>query len=95
MVDPWISLIVKWGVENFGDLLHLLVRDPAQGYLELQVDPESGALVALILLNEPEEIGRAVDDVAQIRDFESPVLDLSIWPWKATPDYKEPAEFNV
>ncbi|MBW3084965.1 hypothetical protein KEM60_01156 [Austwickia sp. TVS 96-490-7B] len=96
-VDPWIPLSVVWDVEPDVSPLYLFVRDPDQGYVELKVHPESGALVGAVIIDlpRPDEHLRRLRGASTPQRSETAVLDLEIWPWKETPDYREPARRDI
>lgn len=96
-VDPWIPLSVVWEIDPFVSPLYLFVHDPEQGYVELKIHPQSGALVGIVLIDLPRtaDAEPATDDAAAARDSESPVLDLTLWSWKETPDYREPTRRDI
>jgi hypothetical protein len=70
--------------------LYLLVNGDQGGYVELKVDPNSGALCGLVVVDLPLYVERAVVPAEVLAGSNVPVLDLDIWEWKVTPDYKEP-----
>ncbi|GIF69375.1 hypothetical protein Ais01nite_74100 [Asanoa ishikariensis] len=90
--DPWIPLTVSWAVSLRGGPLYLYVRGDDGGYVELKVDPDSGALYALVIVDLPQHVDRSVKDAPTKPDPLSPVFDLGLWEWKNTPDYKESAK---
>jgi hypothetical protein len=90
--DPWIPLAVSWQVSLRGGPLYLYISGHEGGYVELKVDPDSGALYALVIVDLPPVIERAVDEALIVPGSRSPVFDVDLWEWKVTPDYKEPAE---
>ncbi|MEU7531753.1 hypothetical protein AB0A74_38880 [Saccharothrix sp. NPDC042600] len=93
--DPWIPLTVSWQLRLRGRPLYLCVTGDDGGYVELKVDPDSGALYALVLVDLPPLTDRPVEHAPVERESLSPVFDLDLWEWKITPDYKEPAKFDV
>ena len=96
-VDPYIPLSVVWGIDPSTSPLYLFVSDPEQGYVELKVHPGSGALVGFVVIDVPRRAGSepATTAAPTVHPGESPVLDLSLWPWKETPDYWEPARRDI
>lgn len=96
-VDPWVPLSLVWEIDPSVVPLYLFVRDPVQGYVELKVHPESGALVGLVLIDLPREVAgqQCLESVERVSGSTTPALDLELWPWKETPDYREPARRDV
>ena len=93
--DPWIPLTVSWQVSLLGGPLYLYVTGSDGGYVELKVDPNSGALYALVIVDLPPLIDRTVESGPSEAGSLSPVFDLGLWEWKVTPDYKEPAKPDI
>lgn len=88
--DPWVPLTVVWADAVPAPRLRLYVRDPQQGYVELKVDPGSGGLRGIVVIDTPRLVDREQPGgAAVVRDM-VPRLDLQMWPWKLTPDYREP-----
>jgi len=73
--------------------LYIRVSGTDGGELELEVDRITGQLQKLIVLIDPpsdDSVSIASSlDVTQRPDV-APVMDLSMWPQKVTPDYTEP-----
>ena len=93
--DPWIPLIVSWQVSLLGGPLYLYVTGNDGGYVELKVDPNSGALYALVIVDLPPMTDRTVEIGPLEAGSLSPIFDLGLWEWKVTPDYKEPAKCDI
>lgn len=93
--DPWIPLTVSWQVSLRGGPLYLYVTGHEGGFVELKVDPDSGALHALVIVDLPPAINRSVDNALAEAGSRSPVFDLDMWEWKITPDYKEPSKRDI
>ena len=94
-VDPWIPLTLRWHEKLLADVLYLMVTGRDGGYVELNIDSRSGALVGLIIVDLPAVTKRGYDGLPDARDeshFLTLVLDLGAWTWKTTPDYAEPKE---
>ncbi|MGY4645844.1 hypothetical protein [Cellulomonas sp. URHB0016] len=92
--DPWIPLKVTWGDLAPAPRLYLFVSDPRQGYVELKIDPDSGALRGFVVINLPAMVDRELEP-AIVRDRQIALLDLGNWPWKVTPDYSEPERLDI
>ncbi|MEW2444698.1 hypothetical protein [Micromonospora marina] len=64
------------------------------GYVELKVNSMDGALVELVVVDEPPaRVG--YDGLPDLKDESQcllPLFDLNTWSWKKTPDYSEPKE---
>lgn len=90
--DPWIPLSVKWDVLRADGPLYLLLKDPVDGFVELKIDPESGALVGFVVIDLPraDEWRRSPGELP-LRAGTAAVA-REMWRWKVTPDYREPAE---
>ena len=97
VVDPWVPLSVVWDVAPEVSPLYLFVRDPDHGYVELKVHPESGALVGMVVIDSPlpDESARLLGGATAPKGSETAVLDLQLWPWKETPDYREPVRRDI
>ncbi|WP_309133348.1 hypothetical protein [Cellulomonas sp.] len=93
--DPWLPLAVRWGDDAPAPLLRLWVADRALGYAEVAVGRDSGALRRLVLIDLPGPAGREAGPLAPGRRDVVPVLDRAMWPWRHTPDYREPARDDV
>ncbi|GAB3661202.1 hypothetical protein GCM10028833_41200 [Glycomyces tarimensis] len=89
--DRWVPLAVYWGVNLRDGPLYLFVTGREGGYIELKVDPNSGALYGLVIINLPPRSERAVEATGIEPESGVPVFDLELWDWKVTPDYREPA----
>ncbi len=89
-VDPWVPLTIEWNIPLNGGALYLFARDPDDGYVEFKLDPDSGALVGMTVIDSPRETTRAIVRSTDTSVSESPVVDLEFWPRTETPDYTEP-----
>lgn len=92
--DPWIALDVSWNLATRADTLYLMVSGIEGGYVEFKVDSAEGALIELIVVDEPPEMP-GYDRLPAVREEQScsaPTVDLSTWAWRDTPDYSEPEE---
>lgn len=93
--DPWVPLSVSWQVMLRGGPAYLYVTGQNGGYIELKVDPDTGALYALIVVDLPPITSRIAEPAPVEGGSQSPVFDLGLWEWKVTPDYKELAKRDV
>ncbi|EHR62592.1 hypothetical protein [Saccharomonospora cyanea] len=93
--DPWIPLKVFWEVRRPGVSLDLHITGRSGGFVEMRVDSESGALHELVGITLPPVTRRTLQEAPVVEDMASPVLDRELWPWKVTPDYKEPERTNI
>lgn len=93
--DPWIPLTVTWQVGLRGGPLYLYVTGQEGGYVELKIDPDSGGLYALVIVDLPPQIERNVGHARVETGLNTPVFDLGLWEWKVTPDYKEPVKHDI
>ncbi|WP_165449446.1 hypothetical protein [Krasilnikovia cinnamomea] len=92
--DPWIALNVSWQVKSRSDTLYLMITGLEGGYVELKVNSMDGALVELVVVDEPPA-GVGYDGLPELKDESQclvPTLDLNNWSWRRTPDYSEPKE---
>ena len=89
--DPWVPLTISWHLSMQGGPLRLYLTGDEGGYVELNVSPDSGALSRLVLVNVPPTTDRIFEVPGGAAEQLSPVLDLGLWEWKVTPDYREPA----
>jgi hypothetical protein len=91
--DPYVDLDVSWQVKARADTLYLMVSGLEGGYVELKVNSTDGALVELIVVDQPPEVG-GFDNLPASRSEQgclTPAFDLNLWSWRSTPDYSEPA----
>jgi hypothetical protein len=89
--DPWIPLKISWQLPRLDQPLYLRVSGEAGGELELKVDPDSGALLAVIVITAPPEGEPLIELPAAVDpNGRTPVLDKAQWEWKETPDRVEP-----
>jgi hypothetical protein len=93
--DPWVPLSVLWQISLRGGPLYCYVTGDDGGYVELKIDPDSGALCALIVIDLPPLVDRPIGEARIEPGSLSPVFDLELWEWKTTPDYKEPAKHDI
>jgi hypothetical protein len=88
--DPWIPLKVSWDVPRVGQPLYLRVSGDEGGEVEVKVDPISGALLQVIVLDVPPGLeGFDLLPTGTRSEGQTPVLERSKWEWKVTPDYSE------
>ncbi|NKY39062.1 hypothetical protein [Cellulomonas septica] len=92
--DPWIPLDVVWGDDTPGARVYLYVTDPAGGFVELKVDPDSGELCELIVINLPRRVHRTLES-AEVEEDRTAVVDLATWSWIAGSDPREPERPDV
>lgn len=92
--DPWVPLTVSWQVDMRGGPLYLYINGQDGGYVELNVDPDTGSLCDLVVVDLPPVVDR-VPEAAPTDRALTPVLDLDLWEWKITPDYKEPGRRDI
>lgn len=93
--DPWIPLTVSWQVDLRGGPLYLFLTGRHGGFVELKVDPDSGALYALVIVDLPPVVDRRVESAQVEPGSLVPVFDLNLWEWKVTPDYREPSRRDI
>jgi len=81
--DQWIPLKVSWWPRRQVRPLYLRVTGTNGGEIELKVDPDTGALLQLIVIDEPPAAAAAgsrdpawPDDALVKR---TPTLDRSVW----------------
>ncbi|MDO5082437.1 MAG: hypothetical protein Q4D89_03410 [Arachnia propionica] len=93
--DRWVPLMMEWDCVISDAPLYLFIRDPADGFVELKIDPDTGALIGFVIIDLPQkdDRGRTLHGVPT--KVGTPVVDRDMWPWKVTPDYREPAKRNV
>jgi hypothetical protein len=48
-----------------------------------------------VIVDLPPEVERVVDSAPAQFNSHSPVLDVGLWEWKITPDYKEPSKHDI
>lgn len=96
-VDPWIPLSIRWDIDPHVVPLYAYARDTEQGYVELKIHPESGALLGVVVIDLPRKVESllALEGIPSIGAPASPVLDLMLWPWRETPDYREPSRRDI
>lgn len=89
--DAYIPLKVSFDVIRGGQPLYLRLRGELGGEAELKIDPVSGALVQVTVIDPLPEVDR-LPGAAPASESQDrvPVLDRYLWPWKRTPDYEEP-----
>ncbi|WP_146167730.1 hypothetical protein [Micromonospora sp. MH33] len=89
--DAYIPLKVSFDVTQGGQPLYLRLRGELGGEAELKIDPVSGALVQVTVIDPPPEVDHAPAATSTSESENCvPVLDRYLWPWKRTPDYEEP-----
>lgn len=88
--DPWIPLKISWEIALEGQPLYLFVSGDSGGYVELKIDPNSGALYGLVLLESPPQTPRSISQAVKSTNHRVPLVDLDLWDWRVTPDYREP-----
>jgi hypothetical protein len=86
--DPWIPLNVKWQVP-LGGTLNLYITGSDGGYVELRVDLDAAPLHAMVVIDLPPKIEREIPTLPTESIHTTVVLDLDLWEWKVTPDYKD------
>lgn len=93
--DHLIPLSIAWPVVLDDAPLYLFVSDPRGGYVELKVDADTGALVGLVVIDLPSMIEREIPSEEAESTPGVPVLDVSLWPWRVTPDDREPLRRDI
>lgn len=79
-VDPWVPLKVSWHGNRDSQPFYLLVTGAPDGYVELKVHPESGALLSLTIIDLPVEVQHAkIEAPGDIVDSFVPVFDVAAW----------------
>ena len=56
--DQWVPLTVKWDTPNTGQALFPYFEDPGEGFVELKIDSDTGALLGFVILNLPQTDGK-------------------------------------
>ncbi|GGS78760.1 hypothetical protein [Streptomyces cinerochromogenes] len=88
--DPYIPLTVTWINESRLQPLYWRITGEAGGELEIKVDPQSGAIRELVVIDEPP---RTVDTGLPQLPHEAgtgiPVFDCSPWGDSTKPDYSD------
>ncbi|QPL06037.1 MULTISPECIES: hypothetical protein [Actinomyces] len=93
--DRWVPLMMEWDSVISDAPLYLFIREPADGFVELKIDPDTGALIGFVIIDLPQEDGRGRTLHGVPAKAGTPVVDRDMWPCKVTPDYREPAKRNV
>ncbi|WP_413799201.1 hypothetical protein [Streptomyces iranensis] len=94
--DPWIEFKVIWDAAGPRQPLYWIIDGAYGGSVEVKVDPDTGALLQVIVIDSPpsapsvERVG-----VAEVADRSVPVIDRTEWGVKDNPDYSEPAVRKV
>ena len=93
--DWWVPLMLEWHCIISDAPLNLFIKDPMYGFVELKIDPDTGALIGFVIIDLPHEDaqGRTLHGVHS--EAGAPIVDRDMWPWKVTPDYREPAKRNL
>lgn len=78
--DPWVPLRISWH-DNGRQPLYLMVTGTNGGYVEIKVDPETGALVGLTVIDLPPMVaGPAPETSGSTEEAVVPTLDVTLWP---------------
>jgi hypothetical protein len=83
------------GVNPRGRPLRLYITGASGGYVEMKLDPDSGALYEVVVVDLPPLVEREVEAAPVADRAVSPVLDRELWPWRITPDYREPMRRDI
>jgi hypothetical protein len=78
--DPWIPLKVTWLPRPALQPLYLRISGDQGGEVELKVDPSTGALVQLVVIDSPPP-GENVDESGPFggSPCQAPIIDRIIW----------------
>jgi hypothetical protein len=78
--DPWIPLKVTWLPRPALQPLYLRISGDQGGEVELKVDPSTGALVQLVVIDSPPP-GEGVDEPGSHdgSQCQAPIIDRTIW----------------
>jgi hypothetical protein len=76
--DPWIPLSITWLPRPLGHLFYLRASGSRGGDVELKVDPETGALVQVVVITAPPALdGIGEIDLPAEPEYLVPVMDGS------------------
>ncbi|WP_157577059.1 hypothetical protein [Saccharomonospora iraqiensis] len=73
----------------------MFIYGESDGFIEFKLDPVSGGLRNVVVIDLPPLIGREIEDISSVDHSASPAFDRELWPWKVTPDYSEIAERDI
>lgn len=93
--DRWVPLMLEWDCIISDTPLYLFIKDPTHGFVELKIDRDTGALIGFVIIDLPHEDGQGRTLHAVPSKPGSPIIDRDLWPWKVTPDYREPANRDL
>lgn len=89
--DPWIPLSVTWASTLSDMPLYLFLKDPTEGFIELKVHPENGALIQFTVIDLPRACHKERSVGQAPTQPGTATIARDMWPWTVTPDYREPA----
>ena len=71
--------------------LYLFLKDPTEGFIELKVHPENGALIQFTVIDLPRACHKERSVGQAPTQPGTATIARDMWPWTVTPDYREPA----
>lgn len=80
--DPWIPLKVSWWPRGQVQPLYMRVTGRSGGEIEMKADPATGALLEVIVIEEPRDSGPRDEFVAgpgHPSSNATPLLERSLW----------------
>lgn len=78
--DPWVPLDVSWHLGKRSNTLYLMVTGLDGGYVELKIDSSDGALVEVVVIDEPPGgVGYDVLPDASNASCVTPLISMERW----------------
>ena len=56
--DRWVPLMLEWDCVISDAPLNLFIKAPTHGFVELKIDPDTGALIGFVIIDLPHEDGQ-------------------------------------
>ncbi|WP_410790085.1 hypothetical protein [Kribbella sp. C-35] len=81
--DSWIPLKITWEPRPTGRPLYLRISGSYGGEVEIKIDPLTGMLVQVIVLEAPPVLGEGIRVPPSVLvETSVPVVDRSLWGWE-------------